>query len=312
MNTDIRLSVGFWQHPKTKKTVKRLGLEGIRALQILWLWAAQNRPDGNLAGMDEESIELAADWQGQDGLFFSTCDGMWIDKTPDGYVLHDWTEHNPWQAEAEARSEAARKAAKARWGNADANKGQKQNDTPAMREQCAGNADANKGQCPSPLLSSPTQDIRNTSSLRSEVTPEQAEPAAGDTPQPLDVVFSLPLNTGDEHPVTQGEIDQWQDLYPAVDVAQALRNMKGWLMGNPKKRKTKSGIGRFIQSWLATEQNKGGNSRASPVPARRTGMSAHGNTNAGGQERNYGQSVIPDWAEAGAACAGGSEHDAGR
>ena len=39
MNTDIRLSVGFWQHPKTKKTVRRLGLEGIRSLQVLWLWS---------------------------------------------------------------------------------------------------------------------------------------------------------------------------------------------------------------------------------------------------------------------------------
>ena len=36
MNTDIRLAVGFWQHPKTRKTIRRLGLEGIRSLQVLW------------------------------------------------------------------------------------------------------------------------------------------------------------------------------------------------------------------------------------------------------------------------------------
>ena len=149
MNTDIRLSVGFWQHPKTKKTVKRLGLEGVRSLQVLWLWAAQNRPDGNLSGMDEEAIELAADWQGEEGLFFSTCAGMWIDQTEAGYALHDWAEHNPWQAEAEARSEAAKKAAAARWGNADAIKAHKGKHAPAMREQCGGNADAIKAQCPS-------------------------------------------------------------------------------------------------------------------------------------------------------------------
>ena len=62
MNTDIRLSVGFWQHPKAKKTARRLGLEGIRSLQVLWLWSTQYRPDGNLSGMDWEDIELAADW----------------------------------------------------------------------------------------------------------------------------------------------------------------------------------------------------------------------------------------------------------
>lgn len=70
MNCDIRLSTEFWQHPKTRKLAKRLGLEGVRSLQILWLWAARNRPDGNLGGMDWEDIELAADWQGEERAFF--------------------------------------------------------------------------------------------------------------------------------------------------------------------------------------------------------------------------------------------------
>lgn len=108
MNTDFRLSVGFWQHPKTKKTVRRLGLEGIRSLQILWAWAAVNRPDGNLSGMDWEDVELAADWQGEERKFFDTSLGMWIDESPDGYALHDWQEHNPWASEADTRSDAAR------------------------------------------------------------------------------------------------------------------------------------------------------------------------------------------------------------
>ena len=176
MNTDIRLSVGFWQHPKTKKTVKRLGLEGIRSLQVLWLWAAQNRPEGNLHGMDEEEIELAADWQGEEGLFFKVCSGMWIDETPEGFSLHDWEEHNPWQAEAEARSEAARKAAKARWGNAKANEEHKEKEAAAMREQCAGNAKANEEQCPSPLLSSPLQEDSNTHSHAHARAKKTSEP----------------------------------------------------------------------------------------------------------------------------------------
>ena len=108
MNSDIRLSVGFWQHPKTKKTARRLGLEGIRSLQVLWAWAAVNRPNGDLSGMDWEDVELAADWQGEERKFFDTCLGMWIDESPDGYTLHDWQEHNPWASEADTRSDAAR------------------------------------------------------------------------------------------------------------------------------------------------------------------------------------------------------------
>lgn len=108
MNTDIRLSVGFWQHPKTRKTAKRLGLEGVRSLQILWLWAAINRPDGNLSGMDWEDIELAADWSGEEQSFFDFCLGIWIDEAPYGYVLHDWKNHNSWASEADERSDKAR------------------------------------------------------------------------------------------------------------------------------------------------------------------------------------------------------------
>ena len=157
MNTDIRLSVGFWQHPKTKKLARRLGLEAVRSLQILWLWAAQNRPDGNLSGMDWEDIELAADWQGEEQAFFTACLGAFLDETDGGFVLHDWTEHNPWQAESEARSDAARKAALARWGNAPASEAQCAKNAPAskthMRKQCARNAPASDAQCPSPFPS---------------------------------------------------------------------------------------------------------------------------------------------------------------
>lgn len=71
-------------------------------------------------------------------------------------------------------------------------------------------------------------------------------------------VINLPLNTGEEYPIFQNDIDIFAELYPAVDILQAMRAMKGWLMTNPKKRKTKRGISRFINSWLAREQDKGG------------------------------------------------------
>ena len=32
----------------------------------------------------------------------------WIDKTENGYALHDWQSHNPWAADAEARGDKAR------------------------------------------------------------------------------------------------------------------------------------------------------------------------------------------------------------
>lgn len=71
-------------------------------------------------------------------------------------------------------------------------------------------------------------------------------------------VITLQLNTGQEYEITQHAIDEWSELYPAVDVMQCLRNMKGWLLSNPAKRKTAKGIKRFITTWLQKEQDRGG------------------------------------------------------
>lgn len=70
-------------------------------------------------------------------------------------------------------------------------------------------------------------------------------------------IITLPLNTGEEYPILRSQAEEWAELYPAVDVLQQLRAMRGWLMANPKKRKTQSGILRFVNGWLSKEQNKG-------------------------------------------------------
>lgn len=87
-------------------------------------------------------------------------------------------------------------------------------------------------------------------------TRTRAEPKDGSTQEP--VFITLPLNDGSDHPVTMKELERYTELYPAVDVKQDLRNMAGWLESNPAKRKTRSGIRRFITNWLARTQNAGG------------------------------------------------------
>lgn len=71
------------------------------------------------------------------------------------------------------------------------------------------------------------------------------------------VVLWLPLNSG-EHPVTGDDIKQAMGLYPSIDVVQEFRAMYAWLDANKTKRKTKTGIKRFINSWLARAHDKGG------------------------------------------------------
>lgn len=80
-----------------------------------------------------------------------------------------------------------------------------------------------------------------------DVSTLAAEPAA----------IKLPLNDNTDYAVPQSFADEMAKLYPAVDVMQQLAAMRGWLIGNPTKRKTRAGIKRFITSWLAREQDRG-------------------------------------------------------
>jgi hypothetical protein len=72
-------------------------------------------------------------------------------------------------------------------------------------------------------------------------------------------IILLTLNDKTEYPIYQKKVDEWSELYPAVDVMQDLRKMKGWIDANPTKRKTRRGILKFCNSWLSSTQDKGGN-----------------------------------------------------
>lgn len=78
--------------------------------------------------------------------------------------------------------------------------------------------------------------------------------SSGASPEPT---ITLPLNDGTEYPILPEHVQEWAGLYPAVDVIQQLRAMRGWLLSDPKRRKTKAGILRFVNSWLSREQNRG-------------------------------------------------------
>lgn len=72
------------------------------------------------------------------------------------------------------------------------------------------------------------------------------------------VVVELPLNDDSVFAIREDVVAEMQKLYQAVDVVQEFRNMRGWLIANRPKRKTRSGIMRFANAWLAKRQDQGG------------------------------------------------------
>lgn len=83
------------------------------------------------------------------------------------------------------------------------------------------------------------------------------------------------LNTGEHWEPEDTDIIQWQKTYQAVDVYQELAKMESWLDANPTRRKTKSGIKRFINLWLTKAQDKGG----SPAISQKKGGSLRDRSN---------------------------------
>ena len=116
MSDDLRIYTGLPHHPKMVKLRRRSGVEGCWGLLCLWIWTAENRPIGDLTGMSDEDIEIAAGWEGPAGdLISALVNTKWLDGGSGAYTIHDWKEHQPYVANRPARKAAGKKAAEARW-----------------------------------------------------------------------------------------------------------------------------------------------------------------------------------------------------
>lgn len=104
--------------------------------------------------------------------------------------------------------------------------------------------------------------------IENEVEIDSITPSefCGELPSSPPPAAVLPLVDGTDFEISVEMVAELSGLYPAVDVEQQLRNMRGWLWANPKNRKTKAGIMRFVNSWLSREQNS-----ARPASSQATG-----------------------------------------
>jgi len=196
MNIDIRIKLDLFEHPKLRKLRRRLGAEGVLGLLRLWLWAAANRPDGLLRGLDADDLELASQWEGQPGELAATlCELRLLDFLPlekeggaapalppsergavpavGAFRIHDWCEHQPWASRTEERSRIARQAAKARWNAEDDEKAAKKRKD--MNQICSNMLDASPSNAPRAKSREPRAE-----SQKPEVLPEALREQAGE------------------------------------------------------------------------------------------------------------------------------------
>jgi hypothetical protein len=87
-------------------------------------------------------------------------------------------------------------------------------------------------------------------------TPDPVGPAGATSDVPAGELVSLPLKDGTEWQASRAQLEEWRKLYPAVDVEQALRSMRGWCLSKARNRKTRDGIVAFVTNWLNGDQNR--------------------------------------------------------
>lgn len=109
-----------------------------------------NRWEGDLKGLSDEDIELAADWEGEPGVFTAALrDVGFLDGDEGNSTVHDWAEHNPWATNRGRRIEAAKLAANKRW--------ERQSDALPMQAASAPHESAMPTTQPNPTPPNPTR-----------------------------------------------------------------------------------------------------------------------------------------------------------
>jgi len=117
--------------------------------------------------------------------------------------------------------------------------------------QDASNVLASRQQGASPRARSRETDDSETDDSETE-TDAKAE---NSKPQ---IAMTIPLAGGKEYALTEEMILEFTPLYPGISIRDECLKAKAWLIANPARGKTKSGIMRFLNSWFGRAQNNGG------------------------------------------------------
>lgn len=98
------------------------------------------------------------------------------------------------------------------------------------------------------------KDSKDKNSIGEDSTHISSE---SDKSAPIGSGILLPLIDKTFYDVPVEKIKLWQQAFPGVDIHQELRKMITWCDSNPKRKKTRRGIDRFINNWLERAQNSG-------------------------------------------------------
>jgi hypothetical protein len=106
------------RHPKTLRLARRLGVSlpaAIGHLHLLWWWALEYAPDGNLAVFSDEEVAQACCWEGTAVSLRRALTAVGF--LDDGGAVHDWDAYTARLMEQRARANEKPACGCARFAN---------------------------------------------------------------------------------------------------------------------------------------------------------------------------------------------------
>jgi len=228
------MKVNAVQHPKTlalKSALQTTLPTVVGHLELLWHFTAQHAPRGDIGKWSNAAISGACYWDGDaDAFVEALITSGYVEQSEEfRLVIHDWPEHCPQYVRAALSKKGITFA------------------TSEAQQDLSLDGDKEGSSDPSiqakPNLTKPSQ----------AKTPSESSGAA--QAPPAATVIALTLNDHSEYPITEELVEEWRGLFPAVDIEQELRKMRAWLTSNPKNRKTRRGILKFVTNWLSRQQD---------------------------------------------------------
>jgi len=75
------------------------------------------------------------------------------------------------------------------------------------------------------------------------------------------LVFPTQGAHGSEWRLRRRQLDEWQRLFPGLDVMTECRHALAWVSAQPAHRKTVKGMPKFLVSWFTRSVDRRGNNR---------------------------------------------------
>ena len=157
----------------------------------------------------------------------------------DGYWYHNRLDKD--LEKVKSKSESARKAAEKR-----------HKPTPDKPTSCERNANAEQ----TDMRTGSHTDTDTDTDTEQNTDKQKGSTSDDDSPASVDpdVVRDFPLKDGSDYIVPEDFVDKLKDTYRKLDIEHHLRCARLWLVAVPSRRKTRTGMTRFLNGWMGRQK----------------------------------------------------------